>query len=75
MGDIQMCVFKIIFADIVFQDVCKGESAAAFFLWCVFLDVMLLTSRWAHHDTELKTTWKHMFDKHKSKYLWQKFSD
>ena len=31
MGGMQMCVFKIIFADVVFQDVCKGESAAAFF--------------------------------------------
>ena len=51
MGCTQMCVFKIIFADVAFQDVCKGESAAAVFLWCVVLNVMLLTSRWAHHDT------------------------
>ena len=42
-----MCVFKIIFGEVVFQDVCKGESAAMFFLlWCVcvcvFFNVMLL---------------------------------
>lgn len=37
MGGMQMCVFKIIFGDVVFQDVCKGESAAAFFfVVCVF---------------------------------------